>query len=319
MSEAQLPTIVTDDGPLSSFLDTGKFNQLYRVADMFSKSDLVPQHFQGKPANCMIAIEMAVRMGLAPMMFMQNSYLVHGNPGIESKLAIALINSSGLFKGNLEYERSGDDPHDENYKVRAFAIRKDTKKAIYGPWIDWNMVNAEGWSKEKKGQKSKWVTMPGLMFDYRAAMFFARTVCPERLMGMQTVEELHDVNGTQVPASEISQPEKIADQIQLKKTVAKDPAPEEAVVAKPEAVGNSDVAEEDNPIGVSAIDMRDSISDLLAQHYDGDIGKMDTVLNDIVKAQFGEQQEQVKIEHLGMFAPEHLSDILDMVEKHIGG
>ena len=42
-------------------------------------------------------------------------------------------------------------------------------------------------------------TMPEQMLKYRAAAFFARTECPEVLMGFQTAEEVQDVNGYDEP------------------------------------------------------------------------------------------------------------------------
>lgn len=186
---------VVDDGEFSMILDTGKFEHLQRLANIFCSSTLIPEHFRGKEnmANCFIAIQMAVRLRVDPLMFMQKSYIVHGKPGMEAQLAIALVNSSGLFSDPIEYQVQCDvidDPFDPSYMVRAYAVRASTGNRIDGPWIDWKMVKGEGWL-DKAG--SKWKTMPAVMFMYRAATFFARTACPERLMGMSTVDELEDV------------------------------------------------------------------------------------------------------------------------------
>ena len=184
---------VSDESEFANLLDTSKFEHLYRVATMFSKSQLVPEHFRGKEADCMIACQMAVRLKVDPFMFMQNTYVVHGKPGMQASLAIALINSAGIFENSLDYEiddPAGKGPMDPNYRVRAFAVRRDTKKRVDGPWVDWKVVKAEGWY-DKSG--SKWKTMPGMMFTYRAASWFGRLHCPERLMGMQTADELDDV------------------------------------------------------------------------------------------------------------------------------
>jgi hypothetical protein len=86
-----------DDGENAALLDTAKFNHMWRVATMFSKSDLVPQQYKDKPENCMVAISTALRMRVDPLMFLQKSYVVQGKPGIESQLAIALANSSKVF------------------------------------------------------------------------------------------------------------------------------------------------------------------------------------------------------------------------------
>lgn len=205
MSEKNLPQstqpqkiIVQDSSEFSALLDTGKFEQMWRIATIFSNSQLVPAHFQGKKENCFLGLQMAFRLGVDPMMLLQNTYIVGGRPGMESKMIIALINSSGLFEDPLEYEIEGDDPKDKKYRVRAYATRKGTGKVCKGPWIDWDMVKGEGWDS-KAG--SKWKSIPSQMFCYRAAAFFGRLYCPERLLGMQTREELLDVTPEREPTA----------------------------------------------------------------------------------------------------------------------
>ncbi len=182
--------IVHDNGQFADFLDTGRYEQLSRLAVRLAGSQLIPDHFRNKPGDCFLAASMAMRMGIDPMLLMQNIYVVHGKPGMQAQLAIALVNSSGLFTDPLSYEIEGENPFDASYRVRAYAKRKSTDSMVYGPWVDWKVVKAERWDG-KEG--SKWKTMPGLMFMYRAASWFGRTMCPESLMGMQTVEEIEDV------------------------------------------------------------------------------------------------------------------------------
>lgn len=183
------PMQTQSSSEFDNFMDVSRFEQIQRAAAVFSASQLVPECFQGNIANCIIGMEMAMRMRMSPLMLMQGTYIVHGKPGIEAKLAIALINSSGLFLDSLDYEVEGNDPRADTYRARAFAVRKSTGKRVDGPWIDWKIVKAEGW-EGKAG--SKWKTIPGLMFQYRAAAWFGRLHCPERLMGMQTTDEVRD-------------------------------------------------------------------------------------------------------------------------------
>jgi hypothetical protein len=126
---------------------------------------------------------------------------VYGTPGIEGKLLIAIVNASGQIDGVLDFEHSGEG---DNRQCRAFAKLTATKQTIYGPWVTWKMVVAEGWAKSKKAtakngteysQPSKWETMPELMFEYRAGAFFCRTRFPHLVLGLQTREELEDVSG----------------------------------------------------------------------------------------------------------------------------
>jgi rubrerythrin len=171
-------------------LTPATLDEAWRYATALSKTAFVPEVYRGKPEDCLIAIDTAMRLNVAPLMLLQNSYIVHGRPGMEAKLVIALVNNSGNFTDPLDYEIDGEDPAEKSYRVRAFATRTSTGKILYGPWITWDIVKAEGW-ESKSG--SKWKTIPALMFAYRAATWFARMHCPEVLMGMQTVDELEDV------------------------------------------------------------------------------------------------------------------------------
>jgi hypothetical protein len=170
-----------------AFTDSAMFDHMQRVAMLFSESDLAPKQYQKKPGNCFIALCMAKRLGCDPMMFMQNSYVVHGKPGIEAKLAIALANQSGIFKGPIRYRTEGSG---NNQKWTAFATVQETGDVIEMS-VDWGMVTAEGWDK-KEG--SKWKTMREVMGRYRAAMLLIRTHCPQVIMGLPSTEELRDID-----------------------------------------------------------------------------------------------------------------------------
>lgn len=174
---------------LSLFLDAAKFEHAQRVAKLLASSSMVPEQFQGPEkgiANCVIALNLAERMGVDPFMLMQNMYIVHGKPGLEAKLAIALVNGCGRFEP-LEFEFDGEK---DTRRCRAFAKDIKSKKVLYSVWVTWAMAKAEGWV-DKSG--SKWKTMPDLMFTYRSAMFFARVNAPEVLLGLQTKEEIEDI------------------------------------------------------------------------------------------------------------------------------
>lgn len=179
----------------SLFFDVAKFEHAQRVATLFAHSTMVPGHFRGNIGNCVIALNYAERMGLDPFMLMQNMYVVHGRPGVEAKMAIALINGCGRFEP-LEYEHGTD--KERGQWCRAYAKDIKSGKVLKGPQVDWKMVTDEGWNKDKTNKqtgevlKSKWNSMRDLMFEYRAAMFFARTRCPEVLLGLQTTEEILD-------------------------------------------------------------------------------------------------------------------------------
>jgi hypothetical protein len=166
------------------FASKDLFEHAQRVAVMFSKSDMVPKRYMNNIGNCIIALEMANRMGASPLMVMQNLDIILGKPGWSSKFLIATLNQCGKFSP-LRYEEDEKD----GGRTRAWAIDKLSKEKVYGAWVSMDMAKAELWI-DKNG--SKWKTMPELMRRYRAASFFVNQFAPEVSMGLRTVEDIHD-------------------------------------------------------------------------------------------------------------------------------
>ncbi len=175
----------------SLLMNPAVFEHVQRLAKMYAHSDMVPTQFQGSVPNCAIAIELAHRLGISVYMLMQSSYVVSGRPGLEAKLCIALCNQRGPFRGPIRHEYE----HDDSGKIvacTAWAVHKNGEKV--SATVTAKMVKAEGWA-DKRG--SKWLTMPEQMYAYRSSVWLIRRVCPEVIMGMQTVDELEDIyNGT---------------------------------------------------------------------------------------------------------------------------
>ena len=217
-----------NDSPMSLLTGSG-FDQLQRVAKALCASTLVPAQYRaftevksyGKvtghtpnPAglpNCVVALNMAMRMGADPLMVMQNLYVIEGRPSWSSQFIIAAINSCGRFSP-LRFEisdpgkeqkvkytavvwKSGnksEEPREvtiQHRTCRAWVIEKETGDRLDGPTVSMQMAIDEGWLT-KNG--SKWQTMPEIMLRYRAASLFGRLYAPELLMGLQTQEEVRD-------------------------------------------------------------------------------------------------------------------------------
>lgn len=191
-------TVQVDDGTISPFASTRNFESAQRAAKALSSSTLVPKDYQGNVANCLVAMEMANRIGASVLPVMQNLYIVQGRPSWSASFLVGSVNTCGRFTPIRFEAKGGDDPHAKSYAVRAVATDKATGELLEGEWITWKMVDGEGWSK-KNG--SKWLTMPGQMFRYRAAAFWTRVYAPEISLGMHTAEEYEDIGGTYQPRS----------------------------------------------------------------------------------------------------------------------
>ena len=163
------------------------FDLAQRAARLLSASTLVPKEYQGNLPNCVVALNMAQRMGADPLMVMQNLYVVHGRPSWSAQFLIACFNQCGRFSA-LRYMWSGTEGKDD-WSCQAYAIEKETGDKITGPVISIALAKREGWY-DKTG--SKWKTIPQLMLMYRAAAWLQRTHAPEISMGLHTAEEIGD-------------------------------------------------------------------------------------------------------------------------------
>ncbi len=160
---------------------------LWKAASYLAKSDIIPDTYKGKEANCLIALNIANRIQADPLMVMQNLYMVYGRPSWSSKFKIATFNSNGRYSA-IRYEMSGKEGS-EDWGCRAWAVETATGERLTGTKVTMGMAKKEGWY-DKKG--SKWQTMPEKMLRYRAASFFIDEVAPEISCGMSTAEEIED-------------------------------------------------------------------------------------------------------------------------------
>lgn len=195
---------------------------MQRQAKLLSNSTIVPTAYRAwdekkgveNPhaiSNCVVALNMSNRLGVDPIMVMQNLHPIEGRPSWSSQWIIASINQCGRFSP-LRFELKDNGTKDVEYEVTkwvdrqrvtskyktsvrdlecvAWAIERESGERITSPAVSIEMAVKEGWYG-KNG--SKWQTIPKLMLPYRAATFFGRLYVPEILMGMQSVEEVLDI------------------------------------------------------------------------------------------------------------------------------
>lgn len=171
--------------------DAKLYNQSLAMAQTLSKSEIIPQSYKGKPADCLIAIDIANRLGLSPAIVMQNSQCVRGNFTWKGSACKAMIDGCGRYQ-KTRYVYVGEEGKD-SYGCYLEAIDNDGD-IIKGVPVTIAMAKKEGWYN-KDG--SKWQTMSDLMLKYRAAAFFMRTECASIAMGFLTKEEVEDIYGKQ--------------------------------------------------------------------------------------------------------------------------
>lgn len=176
-----------DNAVSVGLVDGPSFVLAQRIATMLAASTLVPKRFQGNVSNCVIALNMAARIGADPLMVMQNLYVVYGNPSWSAQFLVACFNKCGRFS-SLRYEFKGNEG-DDGWGCRAWAVEKETGERLDGTWVTIGLSKKEGWYDKSE---SKWKSMPQQMLMYRAAAWFVRAYAPEIAMGLHTADELRD-------------------------------------------------------------------------------------------------------------------------------
>lgn len=240
-----------------NFFDPIQFETMQRVSKMFASSDLVPDTYKPKlktipngaspenaaiiqaenkaamdkaVANCMIAVEVAMRIGASPLMVMQNMAVIYGRPSWSSKFLIATVNSCGRFEplqfrftnhgnvGKIEYTdyewsdkdrrkvavtKTLDGTNIPNLECVAYTTKKGSKDVLESAPVSIQLAIEERWFT-KDG--SKWRTMPRQMLMYRAASMWTNAYAPELSMGMRTIEEQQDIEDVEFEEIRVDAP-----------------------------------------------------------------------------------------------------------------
>lgn len=208
-----------------NFFDPVQFDTMQRVCKMFASSELVPDMYKASDknpiekaiSNCMIAIEIAQRIGASPLMVMQNMVPIYGKPSWSSKFLVATVNTCGRFNplqyrftekgmlGMVDYTdyvwdnatrskkpvvKQFDGKKIMDIECVAYTTAKGSDQVLESSPVSLRLAIQEGWYT-KNG--SKWQTMAKQMLMYRAASFWTSAYAPELSMGMRTVEEQQDI------------------------------------------------------------------------------------------------------------------------------
>lgn len=188
-ARAQLPAVQDQHRPPQMFAPVGifaapdKFEHSQRVAKVFADSQLVPPHFKGKIADCLIALNIADRMQEDPLTVMQNLAIVSGKPCWQTQYMIARANKSGVFATRITWKSEGSA---DKLAVTAAATLADSGEVV-SVAVSMAMAKADGWTKNHK-----YTTMPEHMLRWRSAAMLIRLYAPEVMLGIQSAEEVED-------------------------------------------------------------------------------------------------------------------------------
>jgi hypothetical protein len=174
---------------------TQDWELMQRQAKASSLCTFIPEAFKGNVTNCLLAVELAEKMGLHWLTVMNSLHSIHGKFGWSAKFMIGRVNISGKYASDIRYEEGGEGD-DQFCCAWVWEKTSENEKArkLVGTRVTIAMAKKEGWFG-KSG--SKWQTMPDQMLRYRAATFFCNTHAPELLMALPMSDELVDMKPAQ--------------------------------------------------------------------------------------------------------------------------
>ena len=187
-------------GYVSPLEKIATYAELWQAGEMFAGSQLVPESFRGKPGDCAIALDLALRLDLNPLSLFPQLYVIHGRPSLSAQYMIALVNRSGRFTpitwqegddGVVEYTAYGKTRKIPNYYAVASFKSVITGETYASTRVDVRLAHANGWLT-KDG--SKWQTMPAQMCRYRSASWLIKSYAPELAMGLSFADESEDID-----------------------------------------------------------------------------------------------------------------------------
>ncbi len=192
---AELPPIPAQDTP-----DGRALAVMAAKARALATSDIIPEHYRGKPGNIIVAMEMAQRFGpdVSPLMVMQNTFVVKGKLGFNAQFVIAMMNRSNKFIGGVRFTFNGSG---EGRSCTAWA-----NLAPDGERVERTVSFAEA---KKAGWLDGygWKANSDQMLAYRSGTYLGRLYAPETMLGITTVEELRDIHEAPEPRVSVEQRE----------------------------------------------------------------------------------------------------------------
>ena len=155
-------------------------------SNLLAGSGMVPQNYQGKPADIMVAVMWGYELQLQPLQALQNISVINGKPSVWGDTAIALVRSHHACRGVKEWiDGEGD-------KMIAYCEVKRAHKGKDDETITSSFSMADARQAGLLNKKGPWSQYPKRMLQMRARGFALRDAFPDALKGVITTEEAMD-------------------------------------------------------------------------------------------------------------------------------
>lgn len=193
---------------LQIFTNPHLLGQMIELAKLFSESDLVPKDYKDKKGNTLVAIQMGMELGLAPMQALQNIAVINGRPCVWGDAMLAIVQASGKLEYHHEWTE-GDTAYCK------------TKRRGYPTEYITTFSDADAKAANLLGKTGPWTTNRARMRQMRARAFNLRDQFADVLRGLNSGEEVSDYSdfstsestGTSSSISASTQPKRLSSKL----------------------------------------------------------------------------------------------------------
>lgn len=168
-------------------------DQAVRLAKIMSDMSLVPQHLQGKPADCMLIVEVAHRWRMSPFAVAQATSVLQGKLNFEGKLVAAALQTSGVLSSRLRYDYRGEGDGRE-VLVSAIVQGETEPREV--------LVRL----REVKTGNRMWTSQPDQQLSYAGARIWGRRHAPEVMLGVYAPEEFEPAGSAALQGAPRAEP-----------------------------------------------------------------------------------------------------------------
>jgi len=174
-------TAIAKTGGAGFSLQPQNVTEAMQMAEMLSKSQMIPKNYQNKPQDTLVAMMMGSELGLHPIQALQNIAVINGKPSIYGDAMLALVQNHSAFGGIQE-------SFDEAAQVATCIVWRKNGEKHTVTFSQADAKQAELWAKA-----GPWTQYPKRMMTFRARGFALRDQFADALAGLISREEAEDM------------------------------------------------------------------------------------------------------------------------------
>lgn len=168
----------------TSLIAPENFEHYYRIANMMSKSDMVPKGYKDKPQDVLIAMEMGVSLGLGPLQAIQNIAVINGKPCLYGDGMLSVCSGRPDFENIIEEPLTNEAGKTIGFKCTV--IRRNRAP------VTQTFTEDDAKKAGLLGKSGPWSNYPTRMLQMRARGFALRDSFADALGGVRIAEEVQD-------------------------------------------------------------------------------------------------------------------------------